>query len=78
MAEKIEETILKYIVEYYRQYQFYPNYDEIGEGVKRSSKSTVHTHMKKLESKGIVIRKCDHSTQYRIKDIEQYMNNQTK
>ncbi len=65
MITKIEEEIIKYISEYYRNTLFYPSYDEIAEGVHRA-KATIHTHMKKLENEGIIIRKSEFSFQYRL------------
>lgn len=55
---KIDENIVKFIVEYCKENQFYPNYDEIAKGVSRS-KATIHTHMKRLENEGVIIRKAD-------------------
>ncbi len=65
MITQIEGKIIKYISEYYQKTLFYPSYDEIAEGVHRA-KSTIYTHMKKLECEGIIIRKHDFSYQYRL------------
>lgn len=62
---QIEKAIISFIVDYYGKSQFYPSYDEIAEGISRT-KSTVYTHMRKLESEGIIIRKADYSPQYRL------------
>ena len=40
----IKESIINFIVDYYKKTQFYPSYDEIAEGVNRT-KSTIHVHM---------------------------------
>lgn len=40
-----------------------------GESIGRN-KSTVHTHMKKLEDEGIIIRKQDNSPQYRLINMQ--------
>lgn len=60
-----DEMIVKFIIGYYRKKLFYPNYDEIAEGV-GITKNTVHTHMRKLEKEGIIVRKYDRSPQYRL------------
>ena len=68
MKEKINgicETIIRFIIDYYRENLFYPNYDEISRGVSRT-KSTIHTHMERLEMEGVIIRKADSSPQYRL------------
>lgn len=65
---KIDEDIVKFIVGYCKENQFYPNYDEIAKGVSRS-KVTIHTHMKRLEDEGTIIRKADLSPQYRLINI---------
>lgn len=57
--------IVKFIINYYKKYGFYPSYDEIAKGIHRV-KSTVHTYMKELEKEGIIIRKADGSSQYRL------------
>ena len=62
---RMDKTIISFIVDYYRENQFYPSYDEIAEGVGRA-KATVHTHMRKLEDEGVIIRKADYSPQYRL------------
>ncbi len=69
MITKIEEEIIKYISEYYQKTLFYPSYDEIAKGVYRA-KSIIHTHMKKLEREGIIIRKSDFSPQYRLINVD--------
>lgn len=69
MITEIEEKIIKYIAEYYRKTHFYPNYDEIASGVGRA-KATIHTHMRKLEYEGLIIRKADCSSQYRLINID--------
>lgn len=67
--KNIEEIIVKYIVDYYKENQFYPNYDEIAESVGRS-KATIHSHMKKLEREGVIVRKTDFSSQYRLLNMD--------
>lgn len=62
---KLDEIIVKFIIDYYSKTQFYPNYDEIAEGINRA-KATVHTHMKKLEDEGIIMRKASCSPYYRL------------
>lgn len=69
MITPIEQKIIDFIIEYYKETLFYPNYEEIGEKVGRN-KSTVHTHMKKLEDEGIIIRKKDSKFQYRLANME--------
>ena len=66
---KIEETIIGFIIAYYKENQFYPSYDEIADGVGRA-KATVHVHMKKLEDEGIIVRKSDRSSQYRLINMD--------
>lgn len=66
---KIEETIIRFIIDYYRKNQFYPNYDEIADGVSKA-KATVHVYMKELEDKGIIVRKSDRSSQYRLINMD--------
>ena len=65
----IKESIINFIVDYYKKTQFYPSYDEIAEGVNRT-KSTVHLHMNKLVEEGIIIRKYDYSSQYRLINMD--------
>lgn len=65
---KVDEIIIKFIIEYYKNHQFYPNYDEIAKGVSRA-KATVHTHMRRLENEGVIIRKSAFSSQYRLINI---------
>ena len=60
-----DKIIISFIIDYYKENQFYPNYGEIAEGIGRT-KSTVHTHMRRLEDEGIIIRKADYSSQYRL------------
>lgn len=62
---KTDEMIVKFIIDYHRENLFYPNYDEIAEGV-GMTKATVHTHMRNLEKEGIIVRKYDRSPQYRL------------
>lgn len=69
MITPIEQKIIDFIIEYYKETLFYPNYDEIGASIGRN-KSTVHTHMKKLEDEGIIIRKQDNSPQYRLVNMQ--------
>ena len=60
-----DKIIISFIIDYYKENQFYPNYGEIAEGIGRT-KSTVHTHMRRLEDEGVIIRKADYSSQYRL------------
>lgn len=66
MSIKNEEAIVKYITEYYQKTKFYPNFREIAEGVNLSSNATIYSYMNRLEEKGIIIRKADRSSQYRL------------
>lgn len=66
---KIEETIIRFIIEYYKGNQFYPSYDEIADGIGKA-KATVHVHMKKIEDEGIIVRKSDRSSQYRLINMD--------
>lgn len=61
----MDKVIVEFITEYYKKNMFYPDYDEIAEGIGRV-KSTVHRHMKRLERDGVIIRKEDCSPQYRL------------
>ena len=65
----IKESIINFIVDYYKKTQFYPSYDEIAKGVNRT-KSTIHVHMNKLEKEGVIIRKYDCSSQYRLINMD--------
>lgn len=69
----MQEIIVEFITDYYKKNQFYPNYDEIAAGVDRS-KSVIYTHMKKLEGKGIIVRKTDRSSQYRLPNMDLIYN----
>ena len=69
------KIIVGFIIGYYKENQFYPNYDEIAEGIGRT-KSTVHTHMRRLEDEGIIIRKADYSSQYRLINMRLILKNQ--
>lgn len=71
---KIQENIVKFIIAYYGKNQFYPSYDEIAEGICRN-KSTVFTHMMKLEKEGIIIRKAERSPQYRLINMDFMLKN---
>lgn len=62
---KTDELIIRFIIDYYKKNQFYPNYSEIADSI-GTVKSTIHTHMKKLECEGIIIRKDNCSFQYRL------------
>lgn len=72
MITAIEQKIVDFITDYYKRTLFYPDYDEIGQNIGRN-KSTVHTHMKKLEDEGIIIRKQDRSAQYRLINMKYIM-----
>ena len=69
------KIIVSFIIDYYKENQFYPNYGEIAEGIGRT-KSTVHTHMRRLEDEGIIIRKADYSSQYRLINMGLILKNQ--
>lgn len=64
MTEK-GNMIVEFIIDYFKKNQFYPSYDEIAEGIGRA-KVTVHTYMKKLEEEGVIVRKANCSSQYRL------------
>lgn len=64
-SAEMKEIMIKFIVNYFKENQFYPSYDEIAKGVGRV-KSTIHEHMKKLEEEGVIVRKTDYSSQYRL------------
>lgn len=66
---KIEDTIIKFIIDYYRKNQFYPSYDEIADGISKA-KATICVHMKELEDEGIIVRKSDRSSQYRLINMD--------
>lgn len=66
---KVEENVIRFIIDYYGENQFYPSYDEIADGVGKA-KATVHVHMKKLEDEGIIVRKSDRSSQYRLINMD--------
>ena len=70
-----DKIIVSFIIDYYRENQFYPNYGEIAEGIGRT-KSTVHTHMRRLEDEGIIIRKADYSSQNRLINMGLILKNQ--
>ncbi len=67
--KEVDERIIRFIVDYYKKNQFYPNYDEIAEGVNRS-KAGIYTCVKRLENEGIVIRKSECSSQYRLVNMD--------
>ncbi len=67
--DDIRGTVVRFIISYYKENRFYPDYDEIAAGVGRA-KSTVFAYMKKLEDEGIVVRKADHSPQYRLINMD--------
>ena len=69
------KIIVSFIIEYYRENPFYPKNGEIAEGIGRT-KSTVHTHMRRLEDEGIIIRKADYSSQYRLINMGLILKNQ--
>jgi SOS-response transcriptional repressor LexA len=70
MITDTDKKILDFIIEYYSKTLFYPSFDEVMEGCSIKSKSTVHRHMSKLEREGIIIRKSEKSTQYRVRNME--------
>lgn len=72
---QIQEIIVKFIIAYYEAHQFYPSYEEIAEGIGRN-KSTVHTHMMKMEKEGIILRKAERSPQYRLINMEFILKNE--
>lgn len=55
--------------------QFTKEEIEKAEGIGRT-KSTVHTHMRRLEDEGIIIRKADYSSQYRLINMGLILKNQ--
>lgn len=72
---KMQEIIVKFIIAYYKEHQFYPSYEEIAEGVGRN-KSTVYTYMVKLEREGIILRKAERSPQYRLINMDFILKNE--
>lgn len=70
---KMDDTIIGFITEYYRKNLFYPNYDEIAKSINRT-KSTVYTHMKRMEDEGVIIRKDNYSPQYRLINMNFILN----
>lgn len=48
------KRILAFIIRYLEEHGYPPTVSEIGEGVGLSSKSTVHTHLKKMISDGVL------------------------
>lgn len=72
---QIQEIIVKFIIAYYEKHRFYPSYGEIAEGTGRN-KSTVHTHMMKMEKEGIILRKAERSPQYRLINMEFILKNE--
>lgn len=66
---EIDKKIVAFIIDYYKEHQFYPIYSEIAEGIHRA-KSTVHIYIKKLEDEGVIVRKSDCSSQYRLLNME--------
>lgn len=70
MITIVDKKVIGYITKYYSDTGFYPDYEEIAEGMGWTSKSTVALHMKKLEEEGIIIRKEYCSAQYRLANID--------
>lgn len=71
----IQQDIIDFIVKYYRKTKFYPNYEEICEGVGKKSKSTICEHMMRLSEQGIIIFKANkgkrgYSAQWRLANID--------
>ena len=66
---EIDKKIDAFIIDYYKEHQFYPIYSEIAEGIHRA-KSTVHIYIKKLEDEGVIVRKSDCSSQYRLLNMD--------
>ena len=64
-----DERIIQFIIGYCKKNQFYPSYEEIAKGIGKT-KATVHTHMRRLEGEGVIIRKVDCSPQYRLINME--------
>ncbi|MDO4572166.1 MAG: transcriptional repressor LexA [Clostridia bacterium] len=64
-----QRRIMDYIVDFTREHAYPPSVREICEGVGLSSTSTVHTHLKNLESKGLIER--DRSKQRSIRVAEE-------
>lgn len=59
----IDEALVKFIIDYYKESQFYPSYEEVARGL-NCSKATVHDRMKLLEGEGVIRRKGNRSSQY--------------
>lgn len=66
---EVDKKLIDYISKFYFDTGFYPNYEEIAEGMGWNSKSTVAIHVQRLEKEGIIIRKEYCSSQYKLKDI---------
>lgn len=65
----IEHEIINYIPDYYSKTMFYPSYREISNSLEQSL-STIHEHMTNLERIGIIVKKDEHSHQYRLINID--------
>ena len=65
----IEHEIINYILDYYSKTMFYPSYREISNSLEQSL-STIHKHMTNLERIGIIVRKDEYSSQYRLINID--------
>lgn len=70
MITETDKKVIDFITKYYSDTGFYPNYQEIAEGMEWYSKATVFAHMKKIENEGIIIRKTHGSAQYRLTDMK--------
>lgn len=70
MATEVDQKLIDYISKFYFDTGFYPNYEEILEGMKWNSKSTVALHMQRLEREGVIVRKEYGSSQYKLNNID--------
>ncbi len=70
MATEVDQKLIDYISKFYFDAGFYPNYEEILEGMKWNSKSTVALHMQRPEREGVIVRKEYGSSQYKLNNID--------
>ena len=66
MMTKRDKEVLNFIVNYALREGVLPTFEEIGEGVNLKSKSTIHTHVHKLEKEGYLEF---HGARYKVKGI---------
>ena len=66
MMTKRDKEVLNFIVNYALREGVLPTFEEIGEGVNLKSKSTIHTHVHKLEKEGYLQYQ---GSRYKVKGI---------